>query len=325
VETTRLLLAVQRNSPSLFGGTEGPLGRFYMGHISGKIANILFERPGSIADFDFLKDSTGCYVRRRLTLTAAAQRKHRLLNTAFFPDNPPFHDHRHRSGVLSAVFLALAFPPTGRRILPEGIRRAHIGTPPRHYGAHLRNVIIGAPGGALDIVDILRSRLLRRPRKPGFLIRNPTGAYALHYHAEQEPNAESRIGLADEHDRYGLPRALVDFRYTTNDVDSVISSHRVLDAGLRAAGVGRLEYPYQEQELADRVRAQASDGYHQTGSTRMGTDPQTSVVNSDLRVHGLDNLYIASSSVFRTTGQANSTLPAVAFGLRLVHHLCATA
>jgi aryl-alcohol dehydrogenase-like predicted oxidoreductase len=52
---------------------------------------------------------------------------------------------------------------------------------------------------------------------------------------------------------------------------------------------------------------------------------QTSVVNSDLRVHGLDNLYRASSSVFRTTGQANSTLPTVAFGLRLVHHLCATA
>jgi choline dehydrogenase-like flavoprotein len=53
----------------------------------------------------------------------------------------------------------------------------------------------------------------------------------------------------------------------------------------------------------------------------MGADPRTSVVDCNLRIHGLENMYVASSSVFRTTGQANSTLPAVALGLRLVHHL----
>jgi hypothetical protein len=89
-----------------------------MGHISGKIANVGFDEPAAIADFKFDLDSTGTYVRRRFMLSAAAQQAHGLLNTAFWPDNPPFYDPRHHSGVLSAVFLALAVPPIGRRILP---------------------------------------------------------------------------------------------------------------------------------------------------------------------------------------------------------------
>jgi choline dehydrogenase-like flavoprotein len=40
-----------------------------------------------------------------------------------------------------------------------------------------------------------------------------------------------------------------------------------------------------------------------------------------LKVHGVENLHIASSSVFPTTGQANSTLLAVALAIRLAHHL----
>lgn len=323
VETTRLLLAVQRRLPSLFGGRGGPLGRFYMGHISGKIADIVFAQPGAIADFDFFRDATGCFVRRRFTLSAAAQRKHQLLNTAFFPDNPSFYDPTHRNGVLSAVFLALVFPLTGRKILPEGIRLAHIGKPPRHYAAHLRNVILGAPTGAKDIVDILRYRLLGKPRKPGFLLRNRAGRYALHYHAEQEPNPESRITLTEETDRFGVPRAFIDFRYTEHDLGSVVNSHGLLDQELRTAGLGRLEYRYLDQDLIERVRLQAADGYHQNGATRMGADPRSSVVDSNLKVHGVENLHIASSSVFPTSGQANSTFPAVALGLRLAHRLSA--
>jgi len=321
IETTRLLLAVQRRWPQHFGGLNGPLGRYYMGHISGKIANIVLQQPEAIADLDFEKDATGTYVRRRFTVSAGAQERNEVFNTSFFPDNPPFHDARHRSSVLSAVFLALAAGPIGRRILPEAIRQAHVGSGARHFGAHLRNVLLDGPRGALVMSEIVRDRFLSKPRKPGFLVRNREGRYALHYHAEQEPNPESRVALTNENDQFGLPRVSIDLRFTDNDASSVVRSHEILDSALRNSSVGRLEYWHPQEERVARVLAQASDGFHQAGTTRMGTDPRNSVVDTDLKAHDVANLYVASSSVFPTTGQANSTFLAVALAVRLAHHL----
>jgi choline dehydrogenase-like flavoprotein len=322
IETTRLLLALQRRWPGHFGGIDGPLGRYYMGHISGKIASIVLNEPEAIADFDFELDGTGTYVRRRFTLTEAAQVEHRLLNTAFFPDNPPFHDPRHGSSVLSAVFLALAVPPIGRRILPEPIRRFHVGPKPHHFAAHLWNVFVDAPGGARDLMGVTHDKFLSRPRKPGFLLRARDGRYPLHYHAEQEPNRESRIVLTNETDRFGLPRVAIDLRFTKEDAESAIRSHDILNSALRANSVGRLEYWYPLEQTHDSVMSQATDGFHQVGTTKMGREPNTSVVDADLKVHDVANLYVASSSVFPTTGQANSTYLAVSLAVRLAHHLC---
>jgi choline dehydrogenase-like flavoprotein len=170
-------------------------------------------------------------------------------------------------------------------------------------------------------LNILRDRYLTRPRRPSFLVRNRDGRYALHYHAEQEPNPDSRILLIDEADRYGLPRVAIDFRFTEGDARSVVDSHHVLDAALRANAVGRLEYWYPQEQLRERVLAQASDGLHQAGTTRMGQNPKDSVVDADLKVHDVANLHVASSSVFPTTGQANSTFLAVALAVRLASHL----
>jgi choline dehydrogenase-like flavoprotein len=321
VETTRLLLCAQRQWPAHFGGAGGPLGRYYMGHLSGKIANIVFEDPKGIADLDFKKDRTGAWYRRRFMLKAETQLEHRVLNASFWPDNPPFYDPRHGSGVLSMVFLALAFPLTGRRLLSEAIRLAHTGPRPYPMAAHLKNAVLGAPRGAADVYRILRDRFLRKPKKPGFLVANRAGKYALHFHAEQIPHPDSRITLGEENDGFGLPRAVIDLRFTDQDVQSVIDSHRLIDEALRASGIAKLEYLYPEEQRKDRVHAQAADGFHQVGSTRMGDDPRTSVVDSDLKVHGLENLFVASSSVFPTSGQANSTFLAVAFAARLADHL----
>ena len=325
VETTRLLLHIQQSYPTHFGGLDGPLGRYYMGHISGKIASIQFDDPDSFQDLDFKLDTNGAFYRRRFMLATQAQLQHKVLNTAFWPDNPPFYDPAHRSGVLSSVFLALAFPPTGRRLLPEAIRLVHTGPRPYKLAAHLRNAILGAPRGAVDMVRILRDRFLRKPRKPGFLGRNRGGKYALHYHAEQIPTAASRIQLTREIDAYGVPRARIDLRFTEQDVDSVLESHRVLDQSLRANGIGHLNYWYPPDTVREHIWQMAADGFHQVGGARMGADPTQSVVDANLKIHGLDNLYVASSAVFPTTGQANSTLLAVAFAMRLANRLAGGA
>ncbi|NEU59018.1 GMC family oxidoreductase [Halorussus sp. MSC15.2] len=61
--------------------------------------------------------------------------------------------------------------------------------------------------------------------------------------------------------------------------------------------------------------------FHHMGTTRMGTDPDESVVNSRLRTHDLRNLAIASSSVFVTSGALNPTLTIAALALKAADHV----
>jgi choline dehydrogenase-like flavoprotein len=61
--------------------------------------------------------------------------------------------------------------------------------------------------------------------------------------------------------------------------------------------------------------------FHHMGTTRMGTDPEASVVDPDCRTHDLDNLWIAGSSVFPTGGAMNPTLTIAALALRLADRL----
>jgi choline dehydrogenase-like flavoprotein len=61
--------------------------------------------------------------------------------------------------------------------------------------------------------------------------------------------------------------------------------------------------------------------YHHMGTTRMGTDPESSVVAPDCRAHDLDNLWIAGSSVFPTGGGMNPTLTIAALSCRLADRL----
>ena len=62
-------------------------------------------------------------------------------------------------------------------------------------------------------------------------------------------------------------------------------------------------------------------GNHHMGTTRMAAQPERGVVDADCRVHRIDNLYVAGSSVFSTGGCANPTLTIVALALRLADHL----
>jgi glycine/D-amino acid oxidase-like deaminating enzyme len=324
LETTRLLLSVQRRLPRHFGGVDGALGRYYMGHLSGSIANIQLTDASDIRDLDFALDDHNVYVRRRFTFSDRVKLERRLLNTSFYADNPPFYDARHRNATLSLVFLALSVAPIGRRLIAEGIRLRHIGPPPRRYAPHLANVAKRPFRAAGDVIQVLRKRYLSPTRKPGFLLRNPAGIYALHFHAEQVPDADSRVILNAATSADGQPGLDIDFRYSQQDLDSVLASHRFLDEQLRESGRGWLLYLDAEDDRAAAVRAAATDGFHHIGTTRMSADASDGVVDRDCRVHGVDNLYIASSSVFRTSGEANPTFLAVCLAVRLARHLAET-
>jgi choline dehydrogenase-like flavoprotein len=63
---------------------------------------------------------------------------------------------------------------------------------------------------------------------------------------------------------------------------------------------------------------------HVIGTARMGDDPDTAVVDRWGRVHALDNVVVADSSVFVTSTGYGPTLTLVALAARAAHHLAGT-
>jgi choline dehydrogenase-like flavoprotein len=57
------------------------------------------------------------------------------------------------------------------------------------------------------------------------------------------------------------------------------------------------------------------------GGTRMGFDIIDSVVDKDLKIHNLDNLFINGSSTFRSGGHSHPTYTIVKLAVRLGNHL----
>jgi choline dehydrogenase-like flavoprotein len=60
---------------------------------------------------------------------------------------------------------------------------------------------------------------------------------------------------------------------------------------------------------------------HQGGTCRFGSDPATSVLNTDCRAHEVDNLYVVDTSFFPSIGAVNPALTAMANALRVGDHL----
>jgi len=322
LEATRLLLAAQAEAPARFGGDGGPLGRYYMGHLCTEIADITFAE-GLDAAFDFHIDVHGSYVRRRFTASPELQRQHRLLNTTFWPIVPPVADVRHGSAILSLVYLAMRIGPLGRRLVAETIRRKQ--APPASLPRHFGNLVTGVPDAARFGMDFLRRRYWDKTRVPGFFVHNRAHRYGLTFHAEQAPNADSRVTLTDQHDRLGLPQLRIDYRFSAQDLDSVVRSHDLISEWLTRTGIGSLTYRVPREARAEAVALQCTHGTHHIGLTRMAASQHSGIVDGNLRTFDAPNLFIASTSVLPTSGQANPTLTAIALAFRLSERLSASA
>ncbi len=61
-------------------------------------------------------------------------------------------------------------------------------------------------------------------------------------------------------------------------------------------------------------------GYHPSGATAMAKNPDKGVCDENLKVFGLKNLHLISSSVFPHMGSNPPTLTIAALALRLAAH-----
>ncbi|MNR26807.1 Paromamine 6'-oxidase [compost metagenome] len=63
------------------------------------------------------------------------------------------------------------------------------------------------------------------------------------------------------------------------------------------------------------------DLHHDSGTCRIGDDPNTSVANQYGQIHGISGLYVADNSVLPYIGAENLTLTTVAFAIRAADHI----
>ena len=135
---------------------------------------------------------------------------------------------------------------------------------------------------------------------------------------EQEPIFDRKITLNKNSDPLGIPLPEVHWWKTELERKSArIITEEAANFFLKndIARIGIEEYLFNKDKYDTKA------GYHQLGGTRMGSNTKDSVVDKDLKVHGISNLFINGSSVFRTGSYNHPTYTIVKLALRLSNHL----
>ena len=173
-------------------------------------------------------------------------------------------------------------------------------------------VVVDPPGETLG-TGAIQTRTVR-----SLLRRNPAQVIRrLEIRTEQTPDPENRVTLADEEDALGMRRAHLRWQIRQEDLVAYKRALTILAAELGQLG-GRVWAPADDR---GRFAGAVLGGGHHMGTTRMAAVSTQGVVDADCRVFGIDNLYVAGSSVFTTGSRANPTLTIVALAARLADRL----
>ncbi|MFQ5444824.1 MAG: GMC family oxidoreductase, partial [Nitrospinales bacterium] len=125
-------------------------------------------------------------------------------------------------------------------------------------------------------------------------------------------------------DKFGMRRANLDWRLSELDVRTIKQGVEGFAKAFAGLGLGRVRIF--NWLLADKPEYPSFDegevgANHHMCTTRMGTSAQNGVVDSNQKVFGINNFYVAGSSVFSTGGHANPTFTIVQMSLRLADYL----
>ena len=285
IEVPRLLLLSNRVQKAGLGNQNDLVGRFFLEHPVLHPGTITLTNPSITTSLYEKHAVNNTVVQGFLTPTLETQRERKLLN--FGARLVHVSSSKISRGVASY------------KILRKGFNEWEV---PDDFFTHLYNVIT-------EMDDVYANR------NPG---KGQKMVLSIKYWQESTPNPESRVTLNAEKDALGKRRTSLDWRLTEMDKNTMRQALNMVGEELGRAGIGRLNLAYDFDELwSDRV----AGSYHHMGTTRMNDDPRKGVVDRNTKVHGISNLYIASSSVFPVTGHANPTLTIIALSVRLADHI----
>jgi choline dehydrogenase-like flavoprotein len=298
IEVPRLLLLSNRIQKNGLGNEHDLVGRFFQEHPHFWSGVFVPGKPD-------LLQSTGLYnevhtvnnvaIVGKLALTDTALRREKLLN-----QNIQF------------IWRDIVYPPVsapGVVALKKLISRAeNHNNNGESVGSQVATIVRD--------LDEIGAAALRQVRKRIAGNRTVPAIYFANM-MEQVPDPESRVTLGPDCDAFGQNRVQLNWRVGSQDMRSAIRTQEIIGGALEKAGLGRFY-----RQLREEIPPQNTEGgYHHMGTTRMHTDPKQGVVDSNCRVHGIGNMFIAGPSVFPTGGYANPVLTIVALTARLADHL----
>jgi choline dehydrogenase-like flavoprotein len=293
IENARLLLLSGSEAGIGLGNDHDLVGRFFMLHLEYSGGPIVLTDP--YGDLSFQTGEQGAQYNR-------------LGVTRRFVSYIRLSDETKRQLKLPAFRARFQYPRIPEVDALTRLMQRTRGADKLH---DLASVIRKFPAVATYIA---RQMVYGRNRPPV-----PMASIPLNCTSEQMPNPDSRIGLGEDLDAFGLRKVTVDWRLTAEDKRAMATGNRLLGAELGRAGFGRLQstVPEDDGEWPSDMRGDQ----HHMGTTRMQRDPRMGVVDENCRVHGVANLYVAGCSVFPTGGTFNPTLTIVALALRLADHI----
>ncbi|MEM8674895.1 MAG: GMC oxidoreductase [Cyanobacteria bacterium P01_G01_bin.67] len=301
IENARLLLLSNSRNSSGLGNQHDVVGRFFMDHPKVDLGLFIpfsrqFLNRTRLYDIHSVNESS---------ILGAISLKTQLLIQQQLPNHgihfyPTFHGH-------------LAQARNSLETIKDNSAQAKIHNKLIH---HIFNILSGHEY-ITDVIFWKTYRLLSNPSLGtwSFLPEEKArfSALKLTCQLEQVPLANNRVVLNSEKDCLGQSKIELHWQLGSQEIDALNRISATIKQELEYSGLGYF-YP---EEMPLALDFQQLSGYHHLGTTRMHVNPKYGVVNPDCQVHGINNLFVAGSSVFPTGGYANPTLTIVALAIRL--------
>ena len=295
IESTRLLLLLNRAEQGRVFSPGSPLGKGFHDHLSSSIADIEVTNRRYFEELFGFRFCRGGMRNLRFELAHETRISNKFpaafLHVAF---------HRDDDDAFSAV----------RRVFQS----AQKGQSPSLKD--VRGVIGGVPWLAKAAVHrVLRGKVLP-----------PEGTlYQLHLVTEQKPTTSQTISLSDRaSDIFGMPIARIAWKVLPHDTSYF---RRLSDFSVKSWNSGSLaRVSIAVPRDFSSIEADLVSGggiYHPAGTTPIGRNAECGVVDENLMVHGVIGLYVVSSSVFPSIGGSSPSLTLLQLALRLGRNVLA--
>ncbi|WP_158821834.1 FAD-dependent oxidoreductase [Granulicella sp. S156] len=292
IETSRLLLASRSIQPQGIGNAHDQVGRYFHDHLSLVAASPIGEARAQLLRWlaPYIFDGT--------------------VHTAKLEASPALRQRLQLNAILA--HLTLDEPEdSGIAVVREMLQS-------RQRGGVVRTLLQRAPQLPASLLEASRLAWHAKVHHRRFV--SAKAAVSLRLNVEQEARPDSRILLSADRDALGMPLAIVDWKISAAETSTLRRFAGYLREHLASLDPAEMQWNAELQTESANLSG-IIDVFHAMGGTQMGNDPRASVVDTDLTVHGVANLSIASASTFPTGGSQLPTLPLMALALRLADRL----